>query len=132
MLVDETRESISAKLELWRLILESKGFRLSRSKTEYIRCRFSESYRNDEKTIKLDGQNVPKSERFRYLGSIIQNDGNVDGNVNYRIQTTWMKWRKASGVLCERTMSLHLKGKFYRIVVKSALLYGIEYWDIKK
>jgi hypothetical protein len=27
-------------LELWRQTLESKGFRLSRTKTEYMRCDF--------------------------------------------------------------------------------------------
>ena len=48
ILVDKTRESVSAKLELWKLTLESRGFRLSRSKSEYKRCRFSDSYRNDE------------------------------------------------------------------------------------
>jgi len=30
-----------AKFELWRSTLESQGFRLSRSKTKYLHCRFS-------------------------------------------------------------------------------------------
>ena len=37
LLVDKTREGVQEKLELWRSTLESKGFRLSRSKTEYIK-----------------------------------------------------------------------------------------------
>jgi len=41
MLVDESREGVNRKLELWRHTLESKGFRLSRTKTEYMRCDFS-------------------------------------------------------------------------------------------
>ena len=32
-LVDETRVGVTAKLELWRKTLESRGFRLSRTKT---------------------------------------------------------------------------------------------------
>ena len=36
VLVDETRSGVNAKLELWRETLESKGFRLSRTKTEYV------------------------------------------------------------------------------------------------
>ena len=39
VLVDETRAG--ATLELWRQTLESRGFRLSRAKTEYIECKFS-------------------------------------------------------------------------------------------
>ena len=41
VLVDESREGVNRKLELWRHTLESKGFRLSRTKTEYMRCDFS-------------------------------------------------------------------------------------------
>jgi hypothetical protein len=41
VLVDESRTGVDQKLELWRPTLEAKGFRLSRSKTEYIKCDFS-------------------------------------------------------------------------------------------
>jgi hypothetical protein len=41
VLVDESRTGIDQKLELWRRTLEAKGFRLSRSKTEYMKCDFS-------------------------------------------------------------------------------------------
>ena len=36
VLVDESRAGVNMKLELWRQTLESKGFRLSRTKTEYM------------------------------------------------------------------------------------------------
>ena len=36
VLVDESRVGVNRKLELWRRTLESKGFRLSRTKT-YVR-----------------------------------------------------------------------------------------------
>jgi hypothetical protein len=36
VLVDESRMGVDQKLELWRRTLEAKGFRLSRSKTEYM------------------------------------------------------------------------------------------------
>jgi len=39
--IDESREGVNTKLERWRDILEAKGFSLSRSKTEYLYCRFS-------------------------------------------------------------------------------------------
>jgi hypothetical protein len=38
VLVDESRTGVNQKLELWRRTLEAKGFRLSRSKTEYMKC----------------------------------------------------------------------------------------------
>ena len=41
VLVDETRDGVNVKLELWRQTLESRGFRLNRAKTEYMECKFS-------------------------------------------------------------------------------------------
>jgi hypothetical protein len=41
VLVDESKTGVDQKLELWRQTLEAKGFRLSRSKTKYMKCDFS-------------------------------------------------------------------------------------------
>ena len=41
ILIDETREGVNVKLEHWRHALKSTGFRVSRSKTEYMHCGFS-------------------------------------------------------------------------------------------
>ena len=62
---------------------------------------------------------------------IIQNDGEMEGDVNHRIQAGWMKWRSASGVICDRKVPLKLKGKFYRTAIRPAMLYGTECWAIK-
>jgi hypothetical protein len=40
ILVDESRTGVDQKLELWRRTLEVKCFRLSRSKSEYMKCDF--------------------------------------------------------------------------------------------
>ena len=65
VLVDESRTGVNQKLELWREILESKGFRLSRIKIEYIRCDFGTTTRKEE-DISLKGQVVPRKNIFRY------------------------------------------------------------------
>ena len=50
VLVDESRAGVNRKLELWRHTLESKGFRLSRTKTEYMMCDFSAT-RHERETL---------------------------------------------------------------------------------
>ena len=47
VLVDESRTGVNQKLELWRETLESKGFRLSRTKTKYMRCDFGPTTREE-------------------------------------------------------------------------------------
>ncbi|KAL5170118.1 Regulatory-associated protein of TOR 1 [Glycine soja] len=109
VLLGESREELNERLETWRRALETHGFRLSRSKSEYMECKFNKRRR------------VSNSE----------DDGEIEGDVNHRIQAGWMKWRKASGVLCDAKVPIKLKGKFYRTAVRPAILYGTECWAVK-
>ena len=131
VLIDESRAAVDTKLELWRKTLETKGFRLSRTKTEYMRCGFSDE-RSEDGDVSLDGLTVPKKDTFRYLGSILQSDGNIDADVSHRIKAGWMKWRQASGILCDNKVPQRLKGKFYRTAIRPAMLYGAECWPTKR
>jgi hypothetical protein len=70
ILVDESRTGVDQKLKVWRRTLEAKGFRLSRSKTEYMKCGFSATMQ-EEGDVRLNGQVVPKKGTFRYLGSML-------------------------------------------------------------
>ena len=132
VLIDETRTKVNDRLEAWRHALESKGFKLSRTKTEYLECKFSVERDEANFDVRLATQPIPKRENFKYLGSIIQNSGDTDNDVTHHIGAAWTKWRLASGVLCDKKISPKLKGKFYRLVVRPSLLYGVECWPIKK
>jgi hypothetical protein len=99
--------------------------------------------------LPLDGQVIPKKDIFRYLGSMLQKNGNIDENVSHRIafrylgsmlqkdedidedlshriKASWLKWRQASGVLCDPRVPLKLKGKFYKTAIQPTMLYGAE------
>ncbi|XP_060173953.1 uncharacterized protein LOC132604455 [Lycium barbarum] len=132
VLIDESRSGVNAKLEVWRQTLESKGFKLSRTKTEYLECKFSDIVHEADVEVKLGTQVIQKKDSFKYLGSIIQGNGEIDDDVTHRIGAGWMKWRLASGVLCDKKVPPKLKGKFYKVVVRPAMLYGAECWPVKK
>nr|XP_009770721.1 PREDICTED: uncharacterized protein LOC104221358 [Nicotiana sylvestris] len=119
---EEVPCGVNARLEVWRQTLESKGFKLSRTKTEYLECKFSDGTHDADVEVTLDAQVIPKRASFTYLRSIIQGIGEIDEDIAYRIGVGWMKWRLASGVLCDRNVPLSLKGKFYRVVVRPAML----------
>ena len=91
VVVDETRAGVNAKLELWRQTLESRGFGLSRAKTEYVECKFSKQRTRDYSIVTLDRQGISMSSHFKYLSSIIQKDGEINSDVNHRIQVGWLK-----------------------------------------
>ncbi|KAG5627424.1 hypothetical protein H5410_012642 [Solanum commersonii] len=101
-----SQDLVNARLEVWRQALESKGFKLSMTKTEYLRCKFSDVLDEADVEVRLTTQIIPKKESFKYLGL-------------------------ASGVLCDKKIPPRLKGKFYRVVVRPALLYGAKCWSVK-
>ena len=100
VLLDESQAGVNRKLELWRQTLESKGFRSSRTKTEYMRYNFDGVVQEGD--VSLKGQVVPKKDTFRYLGSMLQRDRDIDANVSHRIKVGWIKWQQAFGILCDK------------------------------
>jgi hypothetical protein len=84
VLVDETRAGVNGKFELWKDALESKCFRISRTKTEYMMCDFS-MMGHEDGVVSLDGQVVAKKGTFRYLGSMLQKDGDINEDVRHTI-----------------------------------------------
>ena len=70
--------------------------------------------------------------RAFFLESIIHKDGDIEKDVNHRINAGWMKWKNASRVLCDRRIPIKLKGKFYKIVIRLGMFYRIECWAVKK
>ncbi|KAL6505091.1 hypothetical protein OROGR_024908 [Orobanche gracilis] len=75
---------------------------------------------------------VPLTDKFKYLGSVIHKEGDVEDDVTHRIKAGWLRWRATSRVLCDKKVPLKLKGKFYRAAVRPAMLYGSECWAMKK
>ena len=113
VLVDETKIVVNAKQEQWRQRLESRGFKLSRSKTVYLECRFGTQRRVNDEVVRLDEKDLSMSECFKYLGSFNQKNGDIDQDVAaHRIK---------SGVLCDRSIPLQLLGKFYRTTIRPLL-----------
>ncbi|KAI5615084.1 hypothetical protein C0J50_3309, partial [Silurus asotus] len=43
-----------------------------------------------------------------------------------RVQAGWSGWRRVIGVICDRRVSVRVKGKVYRTVVRPEMLYGLE------
>jgi hypothetical protein len=108
-----------------------KSFRLSRSKTEYMKYGFSATT-EEEGDVRLDGQVVPKKDTFCYLGSMLQKNEDIDEDVSHKIKVGWLKWRQGSSVLCDPRVPLKLKDKFYRTAIRPEMLYGVKCWSTKR
>lgn len=54
----------------------------------------------------------------------------IDKDVAHYIGARWMKCRQAFDVLCDKKIPPKCKGKYYRVIVRSNMLYGVE-WLVK-
>ncbi|XP_022008021.1 uncharacterized protein LOC110907334 [Helianthus annuus] len=66
VLVAETRQSLNVRVDEWRVALEGKGLRISRSKTEYFSCDYSKASDDDDTRITIEVR--PAILYFRMLG----------------------------------------------------------------
>lgn len=122
LLAANTKEELQQRVQIWNSRFCQFGLRLNIAKTEYMETISSPD------SIMVDGENLTKTNRFKYLGSHLQSDGNIDGDVRARVNGAWMRWKEVTGILCDRKMPTHLKSKIYRTVVRPAALYATECW----
>jgi hypothetical protein len=125
VLCSRDQADLQEKLQKWKDCLQHHGLKINIAKTEYMATGLDT---DDNSTIHLDGTPITRVESFKYLGSVLGEDGNIDVDVKARMACGWLKWRECSGVLCDKKMPLRLKGKIYRTVVRPALMYGSECW----
>ena len=103
------------------------GLKINIKKTEVLYQ--PNSTRTREEDIMVDGNKLNSVLEFTYLGSTISSNGCIDDEIQRRMA----KARASFGRLRQRLwnnhhVSLRVKGKIYRAIVLSTLLYGAEAW----
>ena len=77
VICEKSKEKAEASLEKWRTALESRGMKISRAKTEYLRMNGT----TDGDTIEMQGAPLARVTEFKYLEATVQEDGNCGREV---------------------------------------------------
>nr|XP_016473833.1 PREDICTED: uncharacterized protein LOC107795673 [Nicotiana tabacum] len=94
VLIDEMLGGVNARLKVWRQTLESEGFKLSKTKTEYLECKFSGESREgkgrDMDGNWVDGTNDVADTALNYFDQLFsaedtQEDSNILSVINKEI-----------------------------------------------
>lgn len=59
MLLDESRDDMNMKPKRWRKALESKGFKIIRTKTKYMNYNFNGDVQNAKTPKRFEAQEIP-------------------------------------------------------------------------
>ena len=78
----EDKEELEVSLERWRKVIEERGLRVSRKKTEYLQAGGVE-----QRMVYIQGDMVKKVDHFKYLGVVVSADGSCEEEVRRRMQT---------------------------------------------
>ena len=90
--------------------MENRGLKINRKKTVYLR--FSgDGNLGGNSDINLQRQNLERVNTDKYQGATLADNGDLDGEMMHRIQSGWNNWKRVSGILCDRRISLRGKGK---------------------
>lgn len=130
VLASSDADALQRIFNKWAEAIESHGLRISRTKTETLSCLFS-NQNGASPDFCLKGEVLPKCNNFKYLGSILSQNGDCESDVNHRVSVGWNKWRENSGIFCDPKMPPKLKGKLHTTVIRPALLYNSESWTMK-
>lgn len=87
---------------------------------------------DQEQTIQLNGTNLRRVKKLKYLGARTEVSGSLEKEINHRIQSGWNNWRNITGVICDRRVPAKLKGNIDKAVVRPAMTYALETAPIKK
>ena len=90
-----TAEELQQAVEMWYNQLAVHGMRMSKVKTEVLEV--SRGQTVPRLQIMVDGQQLKQTAAFRYLRSWLQERGNLDREVQARLQGTRNTWRNING-----------------------------------
>ena len=130
-LVAHSAEEMHKMVDAFSNASKKFGLKINIKKTEVLYQPNSTRIREDD--IMVDGNGLNSVLEFTYLGSTISSNGCI----NDEIQRRMAKASASFGRLCQRLwnnhhVSMRVKGKIYRAIVLSTLLYGTEAWTGEK
>ena len=83
VILANSKNSLRAKLQRWREMLESRGLKISRSKTEYMTMDLDG---DKDATIQIHTTDLKRLTSFKYLGLVTQASSELEKEINLRIQ----------------------------------------------
>ena len=99
------------------------GLKISQKKTEVMMLNAQHLA-----PVKVNGKDLPTTEKFTYLGSIVRLDGGADNDIKNRLSKPRNAFRMKKNAWRLSQYSNKAKRRLYQSFVLSTLVYGSECW----
>ncbi|GFO05642.1 RNA-directed DNA polymerase from mobile element jockey [Plakobranchus ocellatus] len=75
---------------------------------------------------------LKKTEKFKYLGTIISNDGKTNREISARTSQAKINSQKMKTILTNKHISIEMRRRALQCYIEPVLMYGCEAWTISK
>ena len=133
---DDTVLIADSEAKLQRLVdaldtsCREKGLKINKNKTEVMGI--TKAKERLTVRINVQGNPVKQVNEFKYLGSIITEEGSSEKDIKIRIAIAKTAFGKLKKLLTNISMNFQLRVRLLQSHVWSTLLYGCEGWTLKK
>ena len=125
--VCSTKEGLQRMINKINRTAEKYGMKINTSKTKVMRIARRQG---PPINIQIGVENVEEVSHFKYLGSIITQEGNCSKEIKSRIAQGKVAFERERRTLTGK-LKMELKKRFVKSFIWSVALYGSETWTIK-
>ncbi|RUS68624.1 hypothetical protein EGW08_023614 [Elysia chlorotica] len=122
-LLSHTHNHMQEKTARLSNFAKQVGLKINKKKTEVIMLNIS-----NQSPIEVNGENLPTTEEFTYLGSKVRHDGGAGTDIQSRLSKARNSFRMLNNVWRSSQYKFKTKLRLYQSCVLSTLLYGSECW----
>ena len=123
LLLSHTHQHMQEKTTRLSMFALQVGLKISQKKTEVMMLNAS-----NPSPVKLNGENLPATEEFTYLGSTVMHDGGAGRDIRNRLNKARDVLRMLNNVWKSSQYSTKTKLRLYQSCVLSTSLYDTECW----
>ena len=124
-LLSHIHTHIQEKTQRLNTFTRQDGLHIGSAKTEIMSLNTTNA-----RPIQIDNEELPYTDRFTHLGSIISRDGGTDLDIQSRLNKARNSLDMMNKVWRSSTYSTRTKLNLYHSCVLTTLLYGSECWRL--
>ena len=126
-LLAHTHSDIQEKTDRVVSTAKKVGLKIHAAKTKVTKAK-----KKFRVPVTVEGEPLEEVKDFKYLGSYISSDSNIDKEVSTRIGLAAQAFKKLNNIWKSTTLSTKTKLRIYQSNVRSTLLYASETWRTNK
>ena len=128
-LVADSEEGLQQLVTEFGRVCKRRKLKVNVGKSKVMRCTREENEGGLQ--IDLEGEGLEEVESFKYLGSKVSRDGDIEEEVKFRVGEAGRAMGGMKRIWNNREMGMNVKTSLYESIIVPTALYGSETWGLK-